>query len=583
GRNEETFRRKRNRLLYDLYRQGTFDSLTYMLATKESLPGTPKPLPTLAPHLLTRVIHNGKQGQRVRTTIDPRLQVRSSRILQRYHEQYRRANIFNGAILVLDVKTGGTLAYIGNTPVKGSEYGGQVDIITSRRSTGSLLKPFLFASMLDEGLILPATLVPDIPTVIRGFAPQNFDKDYSGAVAANEAVARSLNIPAVRMLQAYGTDKLHRRLDEAGMTTLDNGPDHYGLSLILGGAECTLWDISGMYAGMARSLNAYFELPEPSRYRTGNYHAPHYVHRSDQTTNITNVSESGLFTAGALWLTFEALKEVNRPETETGWEYYTGAKPMAYKTGTSYGHRDAWAIGVTSDYVVGVWIGNADGEGRPGLTGVTTAAPLLFEAASLMPEPDNFHLPESDLFEAAVCRQSGHRSTEFCVETDTVLITKKGLNTRPCPYHRQVFVTADHQLRVYEECYQEEDVVQEKWFVLPASQEWYYKRHHTDYRSLPPVAESCLSLASGKSMELIYPKSNARLIIPVELNGQSGGTIFEVAHRLPKSTIYWHLDGKYTGKTKEIHQMTLSPSEGRHNLLLTDEKGDRLEVAIEVH
>ncbi|MFA0963144.1 penicillin-binding protein 1C [Roseivirga sp. BDSF3-8] len=580
GKNESIFKHKRDRLLHDLYQQGTFDSLTYSLAIKEPLPGTPRPLPSLAPHLLTRALQEGRKGTRVTTSLDPALQYHASSILNRYHQQYKRANIYNGAVVVLDVNSGKTLAYVGNTPVKGNEYGGHVDIITSPRSTGSLLKPILFGAMLDEGLLLPGTLVADIPTVIRGFTPQNFNKEYSGAVPADEAIARSLNIPAVRMLREYGVEKLHSRLQEAGLSTLRHGPDHYGLALILGGAEGTLWDMSGMYASMARSLNSYFTLPEPNRYRPADFRPPTYLLQEGREQN--KVAQNGLFSAGSIWLTFQAMKEVERPESEAGWEYYSGSRPLAWKTGTSYGHRDAWAIGVNSRYVVGVWIGNADGEGRPGLTGGTMAAPVMFDVADLLPASNDFTQPQSDLFEASVCRNSGHRSSRYCETTDTILITRRGLNTLPCPYHKQIFTTENDRYQAFADCYTAGNVVPKNWFVLPAAQEWYYKRRHTEYRSLPPMAPGCISLVENSNMELIYPKMDASLIIPVELDGSKGATVFEVAHRMNQSTVYWHLDGEYAGKTEEIHQMSLSPGLGKHQLLLTDEKGDRLEVAFEV-
>ncbi len=266
-----------------------------------------------------------------------------------------------------------------------------VDIIKSRRSTGSILKPFLFAAMLDEGKILQRTLVPDVPTIINGFSPKNFSKEYDGAVPANKALIRSLNIPAVHMLRTYRYEKFHSLLKNMGMNTLDRSPDHYGLSLILGGAEGTLWDITGMYASMARTLNNYWEHPGKNRYNRSDFHPPHYIeprHESDlnQGGSEGNLEATSWLSAAAIFQTFDALKEVYRPGEESGWRYFSSSKKIAWKTGTSFGFRDAWAVGVTPHYAVGVWVGNADGEGRPGLTGTDAAAPLMFDIFSQLKE-----------------------------------------------------------------------------------------------------------------------------------------------------------------------------------------------------
>ena len=264
-------------------------------------------------------------------------------------------------MLVLDVPTGRVLAYMGNLPDADMAHAGMVDIVRAPRSTGSLLKPFLYADMLQSGERMPDQLVPDLPTSYDGFAPRNFDERYDGAVPASQALARSLNVPAVRALREHGVERTRHMLVGMGLRHLDRSAHTYGLSLIMGGGESTLWELTGAYASMARVV---LRFSGSDAALEGAVHAPTVVANRSPVEN-----ERPPLNAASLYHTLMALQGVNRPEAETGWFRFAGTERIAWKTGTSYGHRDAWAIGVTDRYAVGVWTGNASGEGRPGLTG----------------------------------------------------------------------------------------------------------------------------------------------------------------------------------------------------------------------
>src|SRR5690606_16160117 len=261
-------------------------------------------------------------------------------------------------------------------------------------STGSILKPLLYASMLDESLLLPTSLVPDIPTQISGYTPQNYDNTYDGAVAANRALSRSLNIPSVLMLQDYGIYNFYDKLQKYKFRTITKHPNHYGLSLILGGAETNLWDLCKTYASLTSTLNHFTN--HQSKYRDREFSELNLYF--DKEIDFGSDSyKKNIVGAGSIYLTYKAMREVNRPEGGESWKFYDSSLPIAWKTGTSFGNRDAWAIGATQDYVVGVWVGNATGEGRPELTGVSSAAPILFDIFSGLPKSDWFSIPYDDL------------------------------------------------------------------------------------------------------------------------------------------------------------------------------------------
>ncbi len=585
GKNRQKLIEKRNRLLDRLSRSGKFDELSLELAKSEPLPENPLPLPRMAPHLLDRAAKEGSAQQRTVSTLDQQLQLRTNQIINDHHQRLKANQIFNAASLIMDVKSGNVLAYVGNTEA-GQEYNQQVDVVNAPRSTGSILKPFLFAAMLDEGKMLQHTLMPDVPTIINGFSPRNFSKEYDGAVAADKALIRSLNIPAVHELRDYRYEKFYELLKNIGLTTLNQPADHYGLSLILGGAEGTLWDVTGAYASMARTLNNYFEHPGKNRYDKGDFHSPTYVNASlgapKISLNENDVEEASWLSAASIYLTFNALKEVYRPGEGSGWKYYSSSKKIAWKTGTSFGFRDGWAVGVNSDYAVGVWVGNADGEGRPGLTGTETAAPIMFDIFSSLPGNSWFKPPVSEMEHISVCSLSGQRAIELCQSVDSISVTRAGLQTKPCSYHKKIHLSADNKYRIHSGCASVTEMISVNWFVLPPIQEYYFKSRNLSYRPLPPFRKDCEDPAVFASMELIYPKPNAKIFVPRELSSLQGSTVFEVAHRNPSMNIYWHLDGNYVGTTRKSHKMPLSPPKGNHVLTLVDENGESLKRSFQV-
>ena len=541
SKNREHLVQKRNRLLKKLLDHKKIDPISYELAIQETLPDQPQPLPQYAPHLVSHYYQTQRGAYSV-STLDKGLQMEVEALLERWNDEWLRSDIRNIAAIVLDVHTGQPLVYCGNVRFDHTSSANQVDVIRAPRSTGSILKPFLYCALLQEGQILPHTLFPDIPTNINGFTPQNFNRQYDGAVPASEALARSLNVPAVYMLRMYGLPKFYDLLKKAGMTTLDQAASHYGLSLILGGAEGRLLEISKMYCAMAQSLLA--------------------------DSSLINTKYS-LFQPAAVWQTFEALKEVNRPE-EMDWRMVPSMQRIAWKTGTSYGFRDAWAIGVTPKYVVGVWVGNANGEGKPGLTGARTAGPVLFDIFNLLPVSAWF-TPAKQLVEAGICRQSGHLAGRFCTQIDTLLVAPQGLNSDPCPYHLPVSLTPDERYRIAAD-YPDIHAISKNWFVLPPVWGWYYRQRHPLYQPLPPYLSGS-SAHSELPMQFIYPQSGATITLPKQLDGSRAHLSLRLAHNDPEATIYWHIDGEYFGLTEDFHEIALLLSSGKHIVTTVDNQG----------
>ena len=559
GRDRERLRAKRDRLLEVLRGRGDLDAADLQLAKLEPLPRVHE-LPSLAPRLLDTLSAGGGNPM-LRTTLDGDLQRRVRELADRHGRRLGRQGVHNLAVVVIDHRDLETRAYLGNVQHGDTDtYGAAVDIAGRPRSTGSVLKPLLYGLALDAGVILPDTLIPDLPTNYGGYSPENFDREFRGAVPAHEALARSLNVPAVRLLRRYGVGRFHDQLRALGMTTLFRPAEDYGLTLVLGGAEGTLEQLTGIYARLIATARDGQAAPVT------------------RLAGVTPVAAPFPISPGAAWLTLDALRDVARPGTARQWRLYRSSQPIAWKTGTSYGLRDAWAIGSNGRYTVGVWAGNGNGEPAPHLGGADTAAPLMLDVFSLLgpapfPEP-----PLNDLKQVRVCADDGYLAGGRC-PAKTALAPLHSHFQTVTPHHRRVHLDGNGQ-RVHGDCQAVAGMHSRDWFVLPPAQAWFYRQRHPDYRPLPAWRSDCLAgaraLDPSPPMAILYPHAGAGLYIPRELGGQRGQAVFRVVHERDAARLFWHLDDRYLGVTEHFHQWAIRAEPGWHTLTLVDDQGFRL-------
>jgi penicillin-binding protein 1C len=586
GKNREILLKKRNFLIDKLVANHSIDRSTGELSKLEPLPGAPLPLPQFAPHLLQRFRQeSGSSATIIRTTIDLPLQQQVSGIVQQHHRELRGNGINNVAALVVDVETGNVLSYVGNVAFSNDpELESSVDIIKAPRSPGSTLKPILYAAALSDGIILPHTLMPDIPTRIGSYVPKNFDGGFDGAVPASVALARSLNIPAVKLLQQYKYQRMYELLKQSGISTFKKPANHYGLSLILGGSEVTMWDMAALYASLARSLN--HEHQHRGRIHKNDFHTLSYhggiPEVSEPVPGSANIKLVNALDPLSIYYTFRAMEEVMRPGEEGLWQQFSSSQRIAWKTGTSFGFRDGWAIGVTPKYVVVVWTGNADGEGRPGLVGVHSAAPIMFDIFRHLPASEWFAVPQFGLTRVRVCKQSGLRAGIDCPDVDTMPVPPNGLRAPLCPYHKMIHLDRSERYRVNANCETVSEMVNKPWFTLTPAMEWYYQQKNFNYKSLPPFKPGCEYSETGRQMELIYPGYDSKIYVPLEVNGIRGKTIFTAAHRGNETRIYWSLDDEFLCITERFHQVAISPPPGTHIITLVDANGETISRQFEI-
>lgn len=577
GRNRDALLRKRNQLISVLVNENIIDEEEASLAKLEPLPDAPHPLPDVVPHLMGRYKNSGTT---LHSTIDIELQKRLSELLQRHADILSLNGVNNAALLVMETESGAVRAYIGNAKDEKKDHQNDVDIITSERSSGSILKPFLYGAALEDGLITPSGILEDIPTYIRGYQPLNFTHEYMGMVAADQALAMSLNVPTVRLLQSYGILAFKEKLQRAGITTLHYSPDHYGLPLVLGGAEVTLWDICGAYASMGRVLHHMY--PYQHQYARADIHPPVLWSKEIKTSKPQLTSAPPVWDAGAIWHTFEAMSTLRRPDQEGQWETFHSSRRIAWKTGTSFGYRDAWAVGVTPRYTIGVWVGNADGEGRPGVIGLHASAPILFDVLRMLDDnSDWWYTPFPSLTQKITCRESGWLAGSLCQQTDTTYLVKHAEIPAVCSFHASHFTDAQQQYRYEPDCH--DDAVLTKFFVVPTLAETYYKRYNPSYVTVPPLHPDCgTEEHSVRDLAIVYPRTGSKIYVPYEWDHRKSKAVFSAVHRSNDAHVYWHLDKKFVGKTKEFHQIEIDPVPGMHQLVLQDEYGSVVSTTFEV-
>ena len=569
GKNQQKLKQKRDRLLTRLQQAGEFDQLQLTLALSEPLPDKILAFPKRAPHLLETLISRNFNQAVIKTSLNSNLQAQVQSVTNNYAQRLLNSQITHLAAVVLDNKSGLPVAYIGNSGFSHNPHSGKgIDLLHRARSTGSILKPLLYATMLQQGEITPLQLVEDTPTKFKGYQPENYDLKFRGVVPAKQALAQSLNIPAVNMLKQYGIKPFYDFLEIRGMSTLHRNADDYGLPLILGGAEGTLWEMTHLYMQLARAAQS---LPAQAISRLPTI--------AIEEPSILDTSHLG---AGAAWLTLNALLEVGRPGSESRWRQFSNSRKVAWKTGTSYGFRDGWAIGTTAEYTIGVWTGNAEGGGVPGLTGTQAAAPLLFELFNLLPKTHWFSKPEYDLRQVRVCKNDGFLATPYC-DSKIIDLPLVSSYSKISPYHMRIHTDAKQHYRVSSACEPVHKLSSHNWFTLPPHIAFYYQKQHSEYRPMPKWRQDCLNFMSAQSpISFIYPHKGTQIYLPTTMDGSRTKMVSELAHQYSASQVYWYLDQEYLGTTQQIHQMEIGPGLGKHELLVVDEAGNQQVLGFEV-
>jgi len=553
---------KRNQLLANLLENEIIDNETYELSLLEHAPREIIPFPLIAPHL-TEKIHAENRLPIVCTSIDPDIQYETNFFLKQHIGQQQQLGIMNACALVLDNQTGKVVSYVGSQDFHDMDHHGRVDGIQAPRSSGSILKPYLYALAIDDGLILPQTLIKDIPTYFDSFSPSNASESFSGISPASTALVHSLNVPAVRLLNAYGVSRFYNKLKAAGATTLFRHADDYGLPLILGGAEVSPWDMAKLYYGMANG--GYFSDIS---------YLEHQVCTQKQQ----------LVSSGATYLVMQELKELIRPGLEFYWKKYGTQRHIAWKTGTSYGHKDAWAVGATPEWTIVVWIGNFDGTSNKNLSGMQSAGPLMFNILNGLPSTSgkNWFSPKSsDFVKIKLCPETGFYHSENCEDYIIVDAPKNMRPLKTCMYHQKLHVDQHGKYAVCSQCWGREN----KEMILlkyPPDVNYYLRKNGNLTIAEPHHNPSCQVAQERDILQIIYPLQDANIFIPKDFDGNHQTLVGRFASQFPEREVFWYLDDSFIGSTINKPSLPLQLTAGSHTITVVDVMGNRDQVDFSV-
>lgn len=555
GRNRSALKKKRNRLLKKLFEETHLDSLGYRLSLLEELPLEPFGLPDLAHHLTEDQV-KFKPQSRLQTSLNANWQEHIQNLVNQHLRTWRGNQVHNAAALVLDLEDGAIKAYIGNTNLPSAD-GFEYNMLREPRSSGSILKPFLYADAMAKGALSPQSLVPDIPTRFGDFTPSNFDQRYRGAATLAQALQQSLNVPAARVLRDMGVPIFLHRLRAYGLPELRRDPNHYGLSLILGGAEVKAEHIAQMYRRWIWAMQG--KEDGPLRDILGD------------PLNFGSIPDTD---PAAVYATLKVMEGLNRPRD---WPYRGGQRRVAWKTGTSYGFRDAWAIGTDGKWLVVCWTGNANYEGRPGVIGVETSAPLLFSILDFLPAGTFFEAPVYAQYPQTICRESGFLATSACRYTDSIFGPRSSLKN--CAFCEPILLNEKGQ-RIDQSC-ADGETKDSSWMILSPAMAWYGQRSELNYQPAPPWDPECIGHLEA-SLEFIYPESFELVQRTRDFEGKLGKVILEAGHREAEAEIFWYVDQHFIGSTQLNHRMEAALEPGTHQLLIMDEQGNSARSRIKV-
>ena len=541
-KNHERLISKRNNLLDKLYEKGKLTEQQLSLAKEEPLPDTRYPFERVAPHLARRLF-NTEKDKVIKTTIDYDLQKRMQEIVKSYVGYTHSEGITNAAMLIVENKTRNVKAYIGSQEFMDMENEGQVDGVIAKRSPGSILKPFLYALSIDEGMIAPESLVQDVPMFFANFSPQNANKKYTGMVEARQALISSLNIPFVHLLDQYGEYKFYYFLkDMLGFD--ENAPEKYGLSLILGTKEFSVEEIAMLYSGLANY---------------GSLTSLNYLVKKDSNNNGRSKT---MFSKGASYLTLDTLKELVRPGLNN---LYRWKDPISWKTGTSYGKRDAWACGMTPDYTVIVWVGNFSGKSNENLSGVISGGRLLFNVFEELENSNKrFEEPYYELENIKVDKITGYRIDIDGIETKTIKFPIKAKPLKISPFYKKIYVD-DNDVEIDSRSPDFANSHEKVIMNYPLEVVNYFIRENRD------VSEIYHTNSKEKSLKILYPTPNLKILLPKDLDKEQK-LIVKIAN-LKNQDIYWYLDKEFIGIDKSFEK-EIELGIGEHTLTIMAEDGE---------
>lgn len=560
GINNDMITLERNIWLNRYLQHSLFDSLSIQNALQEPLVAYRREIPKLASHLAYRLKNSYPGKDIIKTCLNPSTQYKCENIVGQYSKRIYFKNIKNAIALVVDNKSRNILAYVGSADFNNNEDGGQVDGIRAVRSPGSTLKPLLYGLAMDAGLVTPKTIITDVPVSFEGYEPENYDDKFYGEITVEYALASSLNIPAVKLLAQLNPGTLIQELSAIGFSQIRKDRDNLGLSLILGGCGVRPEEMTGLYCAMANK---------------GVYKPFNYI------LNETSKYSYRLLSESAAYMVTEILTKLTRPDLPVNWDNSMHMPKIAWKTGTSYGRRDAWSIGYSSTYTIGVWVGNFSGEGVPELNGADMATPLLFElfnAIDYNSKADWFSMPDK-LGIRYVCTNSGKKPGPHCTNLSMDYFIPGVSDNTECQHVKQIFVNPDSTISYCTSCLPKHGYITALYPDLSPEIITYYEENIINYLKIPPHNPDCERLLAGTKPQITSPVNENEYYVNV-LDTAQMKLSCHVANDVDK--VYWYINKKFYKSVKAGETVFFTPKGGRVEISCSDDKGRNSDIVIYV-
>ena len=559
GKNNDLIIQERNRWLKKFAEEKVFTTKEIEDALSEPLTANRSFVPHFIPHLSYH-LKKQKAGSVIKTNIVLNTQLKTEKLVEDYVRSLRLQNIRNAAAVIIDNKTHNVITYVGSGNFTDTIDGGQVNGAAAIRQPGSTLKPLLYGLCIDDGLLTPKAIIEDVAVNYSGYAPENYDQKFNGYVTLEYALEHSLNIPAVKSLKLLGKDELIEKLKAVNFNQIKKDQNKLGLSLILGGCGTTLEELTGLFSAFAND---------------GVFVAPNYIQSNASSKTVRVLSKA------ANYMVTDILSKVNRPDFPLNWQATERMPKIAWKTGTSYGRRDAWSIGYNKKYTVGVWVGNFSGQGVPELSGANIATPLLFKIFNTIDynNDGDWFTPPQDFGVRQVCSESGLPPGPNCTNLLSDYFIPLISSTTTCQHLQEIKVSADEGISYCNNCAPETGYKKKMYRIIDPKMQQYFFTNNIAFDKVPVHNPECETIFKGNGPNITSPLNGNEYFInkkspePLQLAAAAGNDV---------SKLYWYVNDKFYKTTAAHEKQFFIPDEGPVKISCTDDKGRNRNIWIKV-
>lgn len=560
GKQNDKIKIQRDKWLDRFSSDKLFEYEQIISAKEEPFVVTRMKAPNQAPHWSIRLKNKYPEETNINSTLVRSVQEKAENLTTNYSRRMQSKNVRNVSVIIVNNKNNRVEAYIGSQDFGDNKNAGQVDGIMAIRSPGSTLKPLVYAMGFDAGMITPKTILKDVPTDFGGYTPENYDLTFNGNLTVETALSHSLNIPAVELSNRLGVQNLTQKLTQMNFSQIEKDKQKLGLSTVLGGCGVRLDELVGLYRMLAAN---------------GKYSNAKFITEDADTSSVQIISDASAY------LITQILTQLTRPDLPYNYQSSYRVPKIAWKTGTSYGRRDAWSIGYNKKYTIGVWLGNFDGEGVPDLTGAETATPLLFDVFNTLDYASNeqWFFPPSTIGFRNVCSVSGLVPNTFCEQLVLDDFIPGVSSTKKCQHLISVSISADEKISYCTTC-QPNNGYKMVWYPkIDPELASFYTSEKIAYKKIPVHNPVCTRVFSEGIPVITSPSNGKEYLLE---KGENQQLMLSANTEQTVSEIFWYINNKFYKKTKAQEKIFFSPPVGIVKISCSDDKGRNTDIVIQV-